>query len=65
MSMAGISCPQPGKNGYIDCNSIEIEDPKLRISTCEALQNHCKVIVDSEKPSMDFTNPKYTIRNIS
>jgi hypothetical protein len=51
LSFAGISCPRPGKKGYIDCNSIEIENIEVREKTCDALRQHCKVIADNEKPS--------------
>ena len=46
MEDGGIVCPPGGKSGVIECPHIE--DKKLRDYQCEAIKNHCQVIMDSE-----------------
>tara|TARA_B100001093_G_C26434377_1_gene845384 strand:- start:185 stop:430 length:246 start_codon:yes stop_codon:yes gene_type:complete len=41
----GITCPPVGKSGIVECPNIK--DKKLRNMQCEAIKNHCQVLVDS------------------
>tara|TARA_B100000902_G_C26929448_1_gene725631 strand:- start:66 stop:305 length:240 start_codon:yes stop_codon:yes gene_type:complete len=45
MNGSNIVCPPVGKSGVIECPHIQ--DKRLRDLQCEAIKNHCQIIMDN------------------